>query len=154
AQRLLAEIVVERRRGRRRVHCTPLSPVGHASSVLDTIKWDFILAPWCGIVPQRRPRPQGRRKEDGVKTTHYRRTWLWIAALAALLIASAAAAARPTRTAALPVLRIGITGISDPNPAKYPGGATAASAWSLAYEPLIIEKANGSYVPGVASPWR
>jgi peptide/nickel transport system substrate-binding protein len=83
-----------------------------------------------------------------------RQGWLLVAGLIAVLCVTGSAAGRPTGAAALPVLRVGITGISDPNPAKYPGGASAASAWSLAYEPLIIQKADGSYVPGVASSWR
>jgi peptide/nickel transport system substrate-binding protein len=93
-----------------------------------------------------------RRRPLGAPA-HWRRACLGLF-LAAALVSASSAAGRAAISTAKPQLRIGVSAVSDPNPAKYPGEAVAASVWSVAYEPLIIQNADRSYTPGLASSWR
>jgi peptide/nickel transport system substrate-binding protein len=58
------------------------------------------------------------------------------------------------RYAKLPALRVGITTSADPNPAKFSGVAAPGTMAVLAYEPLLIQKTDGSFGPGLATSWR
>lgn len=77
-----------------------------------------------------------------------------LAALLALCCVSGSTASPATKKAALPVLRIGLSGDVTGDPSKGASLGTADLVYSLAYAPLFHMKPDGSVVPALATSWR